>query len=206
MKPLALAQRLPQLLDASRSADWLAPLLLRLYLAPVMWMAGWNKAMGFADTVEWFGNADWGLGLPFPTLMAGLAIGAELGGAISLLLGLGLRWMALPMMATMLVAIFTVHWHNGWLAISEGMGLFATERTLEATAALARAKELLMQSGEYEELTRHGSLVVLNNGVEFAVTYLVMLLSLFFTGAGRYVSLDYWIRRWLDASAAMKSA
>jgi len=63
-----------------------------------------------------------------------------------------------------------------------------------------------MQSGEYEELTRHGSLVVLNNGVEFAVTYLVMLLSLFFTGAGRYVSLDYWIRRRLDASAAMKSA
>jgi putative oxidoreductase len=206
MSLTAIALRVQNLLDASRRADWLAPLLLRIYLAPVMWMAGWNKAMSFADTVDWFGNADWGLGLPFPTLLASLAIAAELGGALSLLLGLGLRYMALPMMATMVVAIATVHWENGWLAISEGMGLFATERTMEATAALAKAKEILMEAGEYEALTRHGSLVVLNNGVEFAVTYLVMLLSLFFTGAGRWVSLDYWIRRRLDASAAARPA
>lgn len=206
MRLTAIALRVQNLLDASRRADWLAPLLLRIYLAPVMWMAGWNKAMSFADTVDWFGNPDWGLGLPLPTLMASLAIAAELGGALSLLLGLGLRYMALPMMATMLVAIATVHWENGWLAISEGMGLFATERTMEATAALAKAKEILMEAGEYEALTRHGSLVVLNNGVEFAVTYLVMLLSLFFTGAGRWVSLDYWIRRRFDASAAARSA
>jgi putative oxidoreductase len=206
MSLTAIALRVQNLLDASRRADWLAPLLLRIYLAPVMWMAGWNKAMSFADTVDWFGNADWGLGLPFPTLLASLAIAAELGGALSLLLGLGLRYMALPMMATMVVAIATVHWENGWLAISEGMGLFATERTMEATAALAKAKEILMEAGEYEALTRHGSLVVLNNGVEFAVTYLVMLLSLFFTGAGRWVSLDYWRRRRLDASAAARPA
>jgi hypothetical protein len=31
--------------------------------------------------------------------------------------------------------------------------------------------------------------------VEFAVTYFIMLLALAFLGAGRYVSLDYWIRR-----------
>lgn len=196
---LSLGRQLQDLLDASRAADWLAPLLLRLYLAPVLWMAGWNKAMGFADTVEWFGNSDWGLGLPFPALMTSLAIGAELGGAISLLLGLGLRWMALPMMVTMLVAAATVHWENGWLAIAEGRGLFATERTLQATAELAQAKEILMQHGDYDALTQHGSLVVLNNGVEFAVTYFVMLLSLFFTGAGRFVSLDYWLGRRLAA-------
>jgi uncharacterized membrane protein YphA (DoxX/SURF4 family) len=35
--------------------------------------------------------------------------------------------------------------------------------------------------------------VILNNGIEFAATYFVMLLSLFFTGAGRFFSLDYWI-------------
>ena len=39
------------------------------------------------------------------------------------------------------------------------------------------------------------------NGVEFAVTYLIMLLALAFLGAGRYVSLDYWIRkRFMDQS------
>jgi uncharacterized membrane protein YphA (DoxX/SURF4 family) len=36
---------------------------------------------------------------------------------------------------------------------------------------------------------------VLNNGIEFAVTYLLMLLSLFFTGPGRFLSVDYWLRR-----------
>lgn len=202
MSLLPLAHKLQDLLEVSRKADWLAPLLLRLYLAPVFWMAGWNKAMAFPDTVEWFGNAEWGLGLPFPTLMAGLATGAELVGALSLLLGLGLRWMALPMMATMLVAVATVHWENGWLAISEGMGLFATERTMQATAELARAKEILMEQGNYDALTQYGSLVVLNNGVEFAVTYFVMLLSLFFTGAGRFISLDWWLRRRLAAHPA----
>ena len=41
--------------------------------------------------------------------------------------------------------------------------------------------------------------MVLNNGIEFAATYFIMLLVLFFNGAGRLVSLDYWIaRRWRD--------
>jgi len=37
--------------------------------------------------------------------------------------------------------------------------------------------------------------VILNNGIEFAATYFIMLLALFFIGAGRYFSMDYWIRR-----------
>jgi uncharacterized membrane protein YphA (DoxX/SURF4 family) len=35
--------------------------------------------------------------------------------------------------------------------------------------------------------------VVLNNGIEFAATYLVMLVALFFSGAGRWLSLDFWL-------------
>lgn len=190
-------------LNRTRVIDWLAPLLFRFYLAPVLWMAGWNKLQAFESTVEWFGNADWGLGLPAPAFMAVLAIAAELGGAVSLLLGLGLRWMCMPMMATMVVAAATVHWENGWLAIAEGRGFFATERTIAATEELTRAKEILREHGDYGALTAHGSLAMLNNGVEFAVTYLLMLLSLFFTGAGRYLSMDYWIqRRWVASIAA----
>ncbi len=37
--------------------------------------------------------------------------------------------------------------------------------------------------------------MVLNNGVEFAATYFIMLLVLFFIGGGRYLSVDYWIAR-----------
>lgn len=175
--------------------DFMAPLLLRLYLAPVFWMAGWSKLSNFDDTAQWFGNAEWGLGLPFPELMAGLATAAELGGAIMLLAGLGVRLITVPLIITMLVAMFTVHWDKGWLAIAEGQGLFATERTMEAAERLSRARELLREHGDYDYLTEHGSLVILNNGIEFSATYFLMLLSLLFTGAGRWVSLDHWIVR-----------
>ena len=33
------------------------------------------------------------------------------------------------------------------------------------------------------------------SGIEFAVTYLLMLLALFFSGAGRWLSLDHWLAK-----------
>lgn len=188
------------LLDQTRAANWLAPLALRLYLAPIFWQAGITKYESFPDIVSWFGAE--GLGLPFPWLMAFAATLTELAGAICLLFGFALRWMCIPLMFTMIVAIATVHLPNGWLAISESMGPFATERTMQAISRLAETKALLMEHGDYEHITEYGPLVILNNGVEFAATYLVMLLALFFTGAGRYVSLDWWIRRRYMAAAA----
>jgi len=65
-------------LNLTRRVDFLAPLLLRLYLGPVFISAGLNKALAWENTVTWFGNADWGLGLPLPGLMAFLAVSAEL--------------------------------------------------------------------------------------------------------------------------------
>ena len=187
--------RLQGLLDATRAIDFLAPLALRLYLVPVFWMAGTKKFAAFEDTVAWFGNPEWGLGLPFPALMVILAAGSEFLGAILLLVGLAVRWMSIPLMVTMMVAAFSVHWQNGWLAIAGADSLFATERTVGAIERLDRAKSILQQHGNYEWLTENGSIVVLNNGIEFAATYFIMLLALFFTGAGRYLSVDYWIAR-----------
>lgn len=43
-------------------------------------------------------------------------------------------------------------------------------------------------------LTGNGSLLMLNNGIEFAATYVVVLLILFFFGTGRYFSIDHWLR------------
>lgn len=188
-------KQLNQLLVRSQCADFLAPLLLRLYLFPVMWMAGTQKWNSFDETVSWFGNTEWGLGLPFPWLMAALATATELVGAVALLLGLGVRWVSIPLMTTMVVAAFAVHWQNGWLAIATGSGLFATERTIGATERLARARDILREHGNYEWLTSNGDFVVLNNGIEFAITYFLMLLVLFFVGAGRYVSIDYWLKK-----------
>ncbi|MCD9457458.1 DoxX family protein [Marinibactrum halimedae] len=173
--------------------EGLPPLLLRLILAPVMIQAGWNKWVGWEGTVQWFGNAEWGLGLPLPEVMAFLAVGAELVGGILILLGLATRLVAIPLMVTMLVAAFAVHWENGWLAISDASSWLANERIEEAEVRKARAVEILKEHGNYDWLTARGSITILNNGIEFAITYFVMLLSLFFTGGGRYVSADYWV-------------
>ena len=194
-----LTRSLHQLLDRTRFADFLAPLALRLYLAPVFWMAGTNKLDGFlphANTVAWFGNPDWGLGLPMPWLMAFLAAWTETLGAIALLLGLAVRWFSLPLMFTMVVAAASVHWKNGWQAIADPtMCLFNCGDALAAVERLDRARGLLREHGNYDYLTEQGAFVVLNNGIEFAATYFIMLLCLFFMGAGRWVSVDYWFAR-----------
>lgn len=182
--------QLQMLLDRTRQADFIAPLLLRLYLVPIFWMAGIQKYENFSYIVSWFGDD---LHLPLPTLMAFLATSTELVGAIMLLFGFGVRWISIPLMITMIVAMATSHWANGWLAISTGSGLFASERTVEAVERLDKAKGLIEQHGNYEWITEHGSLVMLNNGIEFAATYFIMLLTLFFIGSGKYASVDYWI-------------
>ena len=70
MSLMNLYTSLHKLLDKSLAFEGIAPLLLRLYLAPVMIQAGWNKYQGFDGIVDWFGNDDYGLGLPFPLVMA----------------------------------------------------------------------------------------------------------------------------------------
>ncbi|WP_166838889.1 DoxX family protein [Rheinheimera pleomorphica] len=185
--------------QASQQLSGLAPLLLRLYLAPVLLQAGWNKYQHFDATTAWFGNTDWGLGLPLPAALAALAIAAETLGAALLLLGLFTRLVSIPLMITMLVAIFAVHWPNGWLAIADSSSWLANQRVLDAAEQLSTAKSLLQQHGNYDWLTANGNIVILNNGIEFAATYFVMLLSLFFSGGGRYTSLDHFLHRRLIA-------
>ena len=202
---IQLLNKLQDVLDLSRKADFVAPLLLRLYLIPIFWMAGTQKLGHFSDTVEWFGNPDWGLGLPFPLLMASMAVATEVGGAILLTVGLATRWISIPLMFTMLVAAVTVHLENGWLAISAAGGPFATERTIGAIDRLDRAKSILQEHANYEWLTENGSLVILNNGIEFAATYLLMLVALLFIGGGRYVSADYWMARKFRTGKASNS-
>jgi len=194
--------------------DWLGPLALRLYLAPVFIGVGLHKFANWDDMVAWFGNPDWGLGLPLPGLMVLLAASAELIGGLALLLGVATRLVTIPLMFTMLVAAGTAHWNNGWFAIAPGdpdtstakvvamLGIPAAERSLENSVGvgerLEAARSLLKQHGNYSWLTERGAFVILNNGIEFAATYFIMLLVLLFTGAGRWFSLDHWLSRRLQ--------
>lgn len=186
MSVCKLTMGLHKILDSTKMLDFLAPLALRLYLAPVFWMAANNKwnpldsESSLNGTIQWFDSS---LGLPFPELMAYLAWGAEYFGAIFLVLGLAVRWISIPLMLTMIVAAATVHWGNGWLAIAE------------PSTQLDMARSILQEHGNYDWLTQNGGFVILNNGIEFATTYFIMLLTLFFIGAGNYASADYWIAK-----------
>ena len=184
-----------QQLDQTHHLSFLASLALRLYLAPIFWIAGTNKLSAFEDTAAWFGNSEWGLGLPFPEVMAALAISAEIGGAILLIVGFATRLATIPLMVTMLVAAFSVHWQNGWQAVHDLMSPWVGANAPEALERLSKAKEILQTYGNYEWLTEHGHFIVSNNGIEWAATYFIMLLVLFFVGGGKYVSIDYWLRR-----------
>lgn len=181
--------------DKSKVLDFLAPLALRLYLVPVFWMAGSKKFINFSSTADWFGNSEWGLGLPLPYLLVIMVGLIEILGAVCLLFGIGVRLISVPLMLVMVGAAVTVHLKNGWLAIASGSGVFATERTAGAIERLDMAKSILKDYGNYQWLTENGGFVVLNNGIEFAATYFIMLLVLFFIGSGRYVSVDYWLQK-----------
>jgi len=177
-----------------RYLDGLAPLALRLFLVPVFWMAGTQKIAGMEHTIEWFGNAEWGLGLPYPSLLAHLAAYTEAIGALLLLLGLATRWISIPLMFTMVVAICSVHWDNGWAAIADSSAE-------DVAVRLGAARDILQEHGNYSWLTEKGVLVIFNNGIEFGVTYLLMLFALLFTGGGRFTSVDYFLSRlWPDRS------
>lgn len=196
------------LFGALRHLDGIAPLLFRLYLAPIMLSAGLYKWRHFDNIVSWF---DDGLGFANPELMAVLIVATEVGGGFLLLFGLAVRWAAIPLMVAMAVAAVTVHWENGWFAIMPGdpqtstakvladVGIPAARESLqnsaEVAARLERVEAILREHGDYEWLTEKGKFVVLNNGIEFAATYFLMLLSLFFTGGGRYLSLDDYLNR-----------
>ena len=143
--------------------DGLPALLFRLILAPVMIIAGYNKlaisgdTQGFfnnllasPDVVQWFGNSEWGLGLPFPDVLAFLAGWSEFLGGWFLLFGLLTRLVSIPLMFTMVVAATSVHWHNGWFAIAPTNPDTSAAQVLD-WLSIPGAKESLENSREGKE-------------------------------------------------------
>ena len=198
------------ILNGLRSFEGIAPLLLRIFLAPIFIKAGYGKLQLGAENLElldrlmadpnvvaWFGNPDWGLGLPMPEVLAFLAGWTEFLGGWLLLFGLLTRLISIPLMLTMIVAATTAHWSNGWHALPEAKLTvpweWRTDLIEDGLDRKSRAVSILEEHGNYDYLTEAGSFTVLKNGIEFAATYFIMLLSLLFTGGGRFTSLDYWL-------------
>jgi len=192
---ITLFNKLQDAIDWFRHLDFLGPLALRIYLAPIFILAGSNKLNNVENVTYWFES----LGMPLPELMVYLAGGAELLGGIALLIGLATRWFAIPLMITMVVAAATAHWEQGWHVLPENELTapweWRTDLIEGANERKEAAKNILQRHGNYSWLTETGSITILKNGIEFAATYFIMLLVLFFTGAGRYLSVDDWIYR-----------
>ncbi len=200
--------------------DGAASVMLRLILAPVLIAAGWEKITGD----NWFHHQMDAFPFPFNVLPADIswffAAWTEFLGGIALLLGLATRLIAIPLAVTMFVAAYAVHLDNGWPAIAPSnppavcvpsseahaaSNVFqryikcynVNQRTIEASKRLSRARDILREHGNYGYLNGSGSLVKLNSGIEFAATYFTMLIALLIIGGGRYLSLDYYLGRWL---------
>jgi uncharacterized membrane protein YphA (DoxX/SURF4 family) len=130
--------------------------------------------------------------------MAFLAGTTEFFGGIALLFGIATRWFAFPLMITMVVAATTAHWDNGWHALPETTLTMPWEWRMDLIEGAQERKEvanlILSENGNINWLTQTGSFTILKNGIEFAATYFIMLLVLFFSGAGK-ASIDYFITR-----------
>lgn len=94
----------------------LSLLFLRLILAYGFYMPAVNKWKNMEGIAQWFESMNY----PLPLLNAYLAGTTEAAGVVLLLLGLGTRLISIPLMFTMLVAIFTVHMGNGFAAGDNG--------------------------------------------------------------------------------------
>jgi putative oxidoreductase len=87
------------------SSSLQSPFLLavRLYWGWQFMQTGWGKLTGIGKVVGFFTN----LGIPAPTLNAYFVSALEFGGGALLILGLGSRLIALPLLIDMLVAYIT---------------------------------------------------------------------------------------------------
>ena len=91
-------------LDRLTQYEWLGPLLLRLVFGWFWLETGWAKL----HNLEFFSQRFVEWGIPLPMLSATVSGATDLIGGALLILGLGTRLVAIPMIVNMLVALAVV--------------------------------------------------------------------------------------------------
>lgn len=163
-----------------RGLDFLAPLALRLYLAPMFWVSGSTKLGLFSSSdFAWYNPLTWinmdavqaassafsgGVFADFAAGFLTISIaGLEVIGAILLILGFAVRWITIPLV--FIVGLV------GYVAL--------------------KGQPLLEVATSF--LSSHGYTTMANSSFEVTVATVIMLFTLFFIGAGRFFSLDWFI-------------
>jgi putative oxidoreductase len=106
-------------MEFSRLSEYgksLSLLLARLVVAYGFYEPAKMKWSDIGSVAEWFGS----MGIPFPTLNAYMAASTEAVGVILLTLGLLTRFISLPLIVVMIVAIVTVHLPHGFSSGDNG--------------------------------------------------------------------------------------
>ncbi|MDF1884099.1 DoxX family protein [Sulfurimonas sp. SAG-AH-194-C21] len=134
---------------------------LRLILAYTFFAPAMMKWNDIGSVVQWFDY----MGIPFPTLNAYMAAGTEMAGVVLLTLGLLTRFISIPLIVIMFVAIATVHGVNGFAFVNEAVSF---------TDAYVNGTEV------------KGTLIGLQNGYELVLYYTLMLFVLVGSGAGKF--------------------
>jgi putative oxidoreductase len=86
------------------SYEWLAALLMRLFVGYFFFETGWSKLHNLDAFTQRF--MQWGI--PYPAFNAALSAYTECIGGVLTVAGLGMRFVSIPMMINMAVAIITV--------------------------------------------------------------------------------------------------
>jgi len=106
-------------LEFSRLGEYLQSISLlfaRLLVAYGFYEPAMMKWSDMKSVAEWFGS----MGIPFPTLNAYMTASTEIAGVVLLTLGFLTRLISIPLIIVMIVAIVTVHLHNGFSAGENG--------------------------------------------------------------------------------------
>ena len=111
-------------------------LIGRLLFALIFVPAGWGKIAGFSGVAGYIASK----GVPLPEVCAALAIAAELGLGLLILVGWQTRWAALGL--AIFVAVITPIFHNFW--------------------AMPEAQQMMQQQAFFKNLAIVGGLLVLS--------------------------------------------
>src|ERR1700741_1754591 len=93
----------------------IAPLFLRIAIGLGFTAHGWVK---FIRGPEHFAQLLGTYHVPLPQIMAWISTATELLGGLALLAGLFVRLWSIPLIGTMLVALFTIQIHYGYSSVN----------------------------------------------------------------------------------------
>src|SRR5277367_2613112 len=102
---MRIRKQIEEVLTLLGRSEWVAQLLIRLFVGYFFMETGWGKLHNLDDFAQRF--AAWGI--PYPYFNAVLCSYTEFIGGVLTMLGLGTRLVSIPMIINMLVAILKVN-------------------------------------------------------------------------------------------------